>query len=93
MTPLSILLDKYPDNPLYALFMAYGDFNTAFKAAWVGLNQNARSFEGPTNRDFTSLYANMKESMTRDLNNYLSLLKWLSLLYFHNYLKQKLNPI
>ena len=37
-TPLSTLLDKYPDNPLYAMFMAYGDLNSAFKAAWMGLN-------------------------------------------------------
>jgi len=71
-TPLYSPFEKYPDNPLYAIVTAYSELTTAFTAAWLGLNYNAKAMEGPVERSsWDDLYKHMSNSISRDLHNYL----------------------
>jgi len=73
-TPLYSPWDKYPNNFMYANFMAYEDLYTAFKAAYIGLPSNNAAFDGPIQRDsWTNIYKNMSDLITRDLSHYLGL--------------------
>ena len=71
-TPLYSPWQKYPNNFWFANFMSLRDLTLSFKAAWAGLPSYNAAFEGPIDRPNTweEIYANMKETVTRDFNDW-----------------------